>query len=165
MKVPAKLWKTNLKVKLSPTTWNLKEAEKVDFPEMCRRNWSIHCFLHIGGLCYVLYTVHRFGGLTLWVEFVKINVYEENLFNTLSIEGGHAAISAICSRHEPVQELGGKPRGVGGNLFISGIFYFLIFCHVKYLTSILSIIVYYRKCDETTSWRVNWTSMEKEARN
>ena len=79
--------------------------------------------------------------------------------------GGHPAISAICSRHEPVQELGGKPRGVGGNLFISGIFYFLIFCHVKYLTSILSIIVYYRKCDETTSWRVNWTSMEKEARN
>ena len=62
--------------------------------------------------------MHRFGGLTLWVEFVKIDVYEENLFNTLSIEGGHAAISANCSRHEPVLELRGKPTDVGGKLLI-----------------------------------------------
>ena len=118
MKVPSKLWKTNLKVQLSLTTWNLKEAEKGDFPEICRRNWSIHCFLHIGALCYVLNTVPRVGGLTLWLSLLRSMCMSRICSNTLSTEGGHAAISAICSRHEPVLEIRGKPTDVGGKLLI-----------------------------------------------
>ena len=44
--------------------------------------------------------------------------------------GGHPATSAICSRHEPVLELGGKHRDVGGNLL----------SHIRYVvfTNLLS---------------------------
>ena len=47
--------------------------------------------------------------------------------------GGHPAISAICSRHEPVLELGGKLRDVGGNLL----------SHIRYVvfTILLSAIL------------------------
>ena len=48
----------------------------------------------------------------------------------LYVFGGHPATSAICSLHEPVLELGGKLRDVGGNLL----------SHIRYVvfTNLLS---------------------------